>query len=144
MHRSADAHRWPGFLQRLGEEPGTGDRVVSCGPASNCGLEGVGPLAPTPGILIPEARGFDDSSAYARLRLAGSGYLPSVLLLIKQAAAKARFTNTCHNSLASLRLMPLPHLPGQLLVTHPAGWHGRGIAWWHGQTLLALAWQAET
>jgi len=38
-------------------------------------------------------------------------------------------------------LTPLPHLPGELLVRHTAGWTGRARAWEQEGYLLALAWQ---
>jgi len=73
------------------------------------------------------------------IALVARGYSPVVLRLLKQAAVQA--CSATSRRLSSITLTPLPHLPGELLVRHTAGWTGRARAWEQEGYLLALAWQ---
>ena len=70
------------------------------------------------------------------------GLTPTTIYRLKQAALKA-MGHLKHVHPRSLQLTPLPHTGGEVLLTHPNGWTGRGIAWREGGAELAIVWQVS-
>jgi hypothetical protein len=68
--------------------------------------------------------------------------IPGALWLLKRAAEEARGIVSGRN-LRQFRIIPLPHTNGEVLLLHPSGWRGRGIAWWQANVLLSLVWQVN-
>jgi hypothetical protein len=68
------------------------------------------------------------------------GIAPGALWLLKCAANNAQ-GKIPTVAIRAYRLVPLPHTHGEILLHHPSGWRGRGIAWWQEGALLSLVWQ---
>lgn len=74
---------------------------------------------------------------------ASRGIAPSTIYRLKNAALKA-MGNPKHVHPRSIKLIPLPHTGGEVLLSHPNGWTGRGIAWKEDKAELALVWQVNS
>lgn len=70
------------------------------------------------------------------------GIRPATAWLLKEAARRACLT-PLGGQLRRFQLVLLPHTGGEVMVHHPAGWRGRGIAWRQEQVQAALVWQIE-
>ncbi len=70
------------------------------------------------------------------------GITPTTIYRLKSAALKA-MGKPKNIHLRSLKLAPLPHTGGEVLITHANGWTGRGIAWREGSSGLAMVWQVN-
>lgn len=71
------------------------------------------------------------------------GIAPTTIYRLKSAALKA-MGQPKQIHLRSLKLVPLPHTAGEVLITHANGWTGRGIAWREDSAELAMVWQVNS
>lgn len=113
----------------------SGEHVLAAASGAPVGVA-VASVQDLPSQLEPHWANTQDSVLERR------GIIPGALWLLKRAANGSRGVAPA-NGLRACRIIPLPHTGGEVLLQHPSGWRGRGIAWWQSGALLALVWQVD-
>ncbi len=72
---------------------------------------------------------------------AARGMDPGISARLKIAARQA-LGHSSGKWLKAYLIVPLPHRRGEVIIHHPTGWSGRGIAWSQGDARMAMVWNA--